>query len=139
MFSALLDPLRRNIGVRLSLLYALIFTLCSAAMFTLAYYLLVAAIGSKDREVLEARLTEAAAVYQNGGVNALRNWAGNQPPEIQNTMFVRLVNLYTEAEFPITAPGDWVGIRVFPGGGVFLKSRSFAFRGPPKRDSCLGG
>ena len=52
MFSGLIDPLRRSIGVRLSFLYALIFTLSSAALFTLAYYLLVAAIGSKDREVL---------------------------------------------------------------------------------------
>src|SRR2546425_13159252 len=101
MFSGLLDPLRRNIGVRLSLLYALIFTLSSVALFTLAYYLLVAALGSKDREVLEARLKGAAAAYQGGGANSLRNWAGNQPPEVQNTMFVRLLNLYNGAEFPI--------------------------------------
>ena len=137
MFSGLLDSFRRNIGVRLSLLYALIFTLCSAALFTLAYYLLVAAIGSKDREVIEARLTEAAAVYQNGGVNALRNWAGNQPPEIQNTMFVRLVNLYTEAEFPITAPGDWVGIRDVPGWEGFLKERFIRIPRTAERDLLL--
>ena len=36
MFSGLLDTLRRNIGLRLSLWYALIFTLSSAAVFTLA-------------------------------------------------------------------------------------------------------
>src|SRR5256885_10712980 len=108
MFSALLDRLRRNIGVRLSLLYALIFTLSSVALFTLAYYLLVAAIGSKDREVLEARLKEAAAVYQAGGANALKTWAANQPQQARNTMFVGLVNQYTSAEFSITAPPDWV-------------------------------
>jgi len=100
MFSGLLDRLRRNIGVRLSLLYALIFTLSNVALFTLAYYLLVAAIGSKDRELLEARLIEAVAVYQVGGVNALRNWAGSQPLEVQNTMFVRLVTNIQELNSP---------------------------------------
>ena len=58
-------------ALRLSLLYALIFTLSSVALFALAYYLLAAAIGSKDQEVLEARLKEAAAVYEAGGVSAL--------------------------------------------------------------------
>src|SRR6266446_9997612 len=137
MFSGLLDPLRRNIGVRLSLLYALIFTLSSVALFTLAYYLLVAAIGSKDREVFEARLNEAAAVYQGGGVNGLRNWAGSQPPEVQNTMFVRLVNQYTGAEFPITAPGDWVGIRDVPGWEGFLKEQFIRIPRTAERDLLL--
>ena len=75
MFSDLIDPLRRNIGVRLSFLYALIFTLSSTTLFTLAYYLLVAAIGSKDREVLAARLTEAAAA----------DWVNSSPAAYCNT------------------------------------------------------
>src|SRR6266571_4867104 len=137
MFSGLLDPLRRNIGVRLSLLYALIFTLSSVALFTLAYYLLVAAIGSKDREVLEARLKEAAAVYQGGGGNALRTWAANQPPEVRNTMFVGLVNQYTTAEFPITAPPDWVTIRDVPGWEGFLKERFIRIPRTAERDLLL--
>ena len=74
MSSGLLEPLRRNIGLRLSLLYALIFTLSSVALLALAYYLLAAAVGSKDREVLEARLKEAAVVYETGGVIGLRSW-----------------------------------------------------------------
>jgi signal transduction histidine kinase len=110
MFSGLLDPLRRNIGVRLSLWYALVFTASSAAVFTLAYYLLVAAVTNKDREVLEARLKEAAVVYQAGGVNALERWVRNQPDQVQNTMFVRLVNLRNEVAFA-SAPPDWVEFR----------------------------
>ena len=34
MSSGLLDPLRRNIGLRLSLFYALIFTVSSVALLT---------------------------------------------------------------------------------------------------------
>ncbi len=137
MFSGLIDPLRRNIGVRLSFLYALIFTLSSAALFTFAYYLVVAAIGSKDREVLAARLKQAAKLYEAGGVNSLRNWAGSQPPEVQNTMFVRLVNLNTRAEYPIAAPGEWVGIRDVPGWEGFLKEQFIRIPRTAERDLLL--
>ena len=108
MSSGLLEPLRRNIGLRLSLLYALIFTLSSVALLALAYYLLAAAVGSKDREVLEARLKEAAVVYEAGGVTALRSWVHSQPAEVQNTMFVRLVNPFNNTDLVISAPEDWV-------------------------------
>ena len=71
MFSALLKPLRRNIGLRFSLWYAVIFSLSSFALLTIAYYLLAVAVGTKDREVLDARLKEVATFYQAGGVQAI--------------------------------------------------------------------
>src|SRR5690348_18450398 len=96
MSSSPLDSLRRNIGVRLGLWYALIFMLSTAALFALAYYLLAAAIGAKDQEVLEGQLKEAASVYGNGGVGALRSWVHDLPVQVQNTMLVRLVNGFTD-------------------------------------------
>jgi signal transduction histidine kinase len=137
MFSGLIDPLRRNIGVRLGLLYALIFTLSSAALFTLTYYLVVAAIGSKDQQVLAGRLKEAATIYGKGGVNAVRNWAGSQLAEVRNTMFVRLVNPQTGAEYPIAAPGEWVGIRDVPGWEGFLKEQFIRIPRTAERDLLL--
>src|SRR5215204_556799 len=101
MSSGLLDRLRRNIGVRLGLLYAVLFTLSNLALFTLAYYLLAAAISSKDREVLEARLKEAAALYKAGRVRALSNWVQSQPPEVKRTLFVRVVNGFNNVTFVI--------------------------------------
>ena len=115
MFSGLLEPLRRNVGVRLSLLYALIFTLSSVALLALAYYLLAAAVGSKDREVLEARLKEAAVVYEAGGVTGLRSWVYNQPADVQNTMFVHLVNPFNNTDLVISAPEAWIALRDVPG------------------------
>jgi signal transduction histidine kinase len=109
-----LDLLRRNVGVRLSLWYACIFTMSSLALLTLAYYLLATALESKDREVLEARLKEAAAVYEAGGVAALENWGRNQPPQIKNTTFVRLVSLFNNVTL-VSAPEDWVSFRDLPG------------------------
>jgi len=123
MFSGRLDPLRRSIGVRLGFWYALIFALSSAALFMLAYYLLAAAIGSKDREVLEGQLKEAAAAYERGGVDALRDWVQQLPVATRNSMLVRLENGFYHLALVVNAPPDWVAIRDVPGTAGFLKVR----------------
>jgi signal transduction histidine kinase len=110
-----LDGLRRNIGIRLSLWYALVFTLSSLALLTLAYYLLAAAVGRKDREVLEARLKEVATLYQAGGVRAVRDWVDNQPPQLRHNLYIRLVNIYSRVDF-VSFPEDWVSLRDVPTG-----------------------
>lgn len=120
MYSSLLDRLRRNIGVKLGLWYALIFTLSSAALFMLAYYLLAAAIGSKDREVLVTQLKAAATAYESAGVVGLRAWVADQPPQLRNTMLVRLAHRHGLGLL-INAPPDWVSIRDVPGFEGFLK------------------
>jgi signal transduction histidine kinase len=138
MFSGLLEPLRRNIGLRLSLFYALIFTVSCVALLALAYYLLAAAIGSKDREVLEARLKEAAVVYEAGGVNALRGWVRSQPVQVQNTMFVHLVNPLNNSDLVISAPEDWVALKDVPGWEGFLKTPYLRIPKNTERDYTLG-
>ena len=138
MSSGLLDPLRRNIGLRLSLLYALIFTLSSVALLALAYYLLAAAVGGKDQEVLEARLKEAGVVYEAGGVNALRGWVRSQPAEVQNTMFVYLVNPRNGGEVPVWAPTEWTAIKDVPLYGGLLKLRYVRIPKNAERDYTLG-
>src|SRR5690348_13700131 len=104
MFSGLLNRLRRNIGVKLGLWYAVIFALSSAALFMLAYYLLAAALGSKDREVLVAQLKEAATVYESGGLSALRSWVEDQPPQVRNSMLVRIENRFTHLGLLVKPP-----------------------------------
>ena len=138
MFSGLLEPLRRNIGLRLSLLYALIFTVSSVALLALAYYLLAAAIGSKDREVLEARLKEAAVVYATGGVIGLRSWVHSQPLPVQNAMFVQLVNPFNNSDLVISAPEDWVALKDVPGWEGYLKGPYLRIPQNAERDYTLG-
>jgi len=137
MPSGLLETVRRNIGLRLSLLYAAIFTLSSVALLALAYYLLAAAIGSKDREVLEARLKEAAVVYEAGGVTALRGWVRSQPAEMQRTMFVHLVNPYDNSDLVISAPEDWVAFKDVPGFEGFLQAPYLRIPQNAERDYTL--
>jgi signal transduction histidine kinase len=138
MSSGLLD-LRRNIGVRLSLWYAFIFTLSGIALLSLAYYLLVAAITSKDKEVLEARLKEVAALYEAGGVNALRNWVRSQPQQMQQTLLVRLVNPFNQVVFA-SAPQEWVAVRDIPTALPGLHQRVEVARIPQsaERDFTIG-
>ncbi len=138
MFSGPLDRLRQNVGVRLSLLYALIFTLSSVALLALAYYLLAAAVGSKDREVLEARLKEAAVVYEAGGVAALRSWAYNQPAEVQNSMLVHLVNPFNNTDYVISAPDAWIALREVPGWQGPVQSPYLRIPQNAERDYTLG-
>ena len=109
------DSLRRNIGVRLSLWYALVFTLSSLALLTLAYYVLAAAVGGKDREVLDARLKEVAAVYYAGGSRAVSDWVKNQPPQLRHSLYIRLVNVVRGVDF-VSFPEDWLSLRDVPTG-----------------------
>ena len=139
MSSGLLDPLRRNIGVRLSLWYALIFTISSAAMFMLAYYLLAAAIGSKDLEVLAARVKEAATVYEAGGIGALRRWARDQPPAVQRNMFLRLANNFAKVHADLSVPDDWVAFKDVPGWGGLLQERVIRVPQNAERDFLIAG
>jgi signal transduction histidine kinase len=138
MSSGLLD-LRRNVGVRLSLWYAFIFTLSGVALLTLAYYLLVAAISSKDKEVLEARLKEVAAFYEAGGVKALNNWVLSQPQQVQQTLLVRLVNPFQQVVYA-HAPPEWVAVRDIPTGFPGLHQRVEVARIPQsaERDFTIG-
>src|ERR1051326_8227323 len=137
MSSGLLD-LRRNIGIRLSLWYALIFTLSGVGLLTLAYYLLAAAISSKDQEVLEARLKEVATVYDAGGLNGVRNWVRNQPQEVQQTLLVRLVNVFNNVVF-VSAPVDWLTVPTSQQAGKVINGKlaSCAFHKAPNEISRL--
>jgi signal transduction histidine kinase len=138
MSSGLIDQLRRNIGVRLILWYALIFTISSVALLALAYYLLAAAVGSKDREVLVARLKEAAVIYEAGGVNALRDWVRSQPEQVRNTMFVRVVSTLNNAGRIISAPEDWLAFKDVPGWEGLLQTRYIRVPQNAERDYTLG-
>ena len=119
MFSNPLEPLARNFTFRLSLAYAAIFTLSTVVLFGLLYLLLAATLQSKDREIIEVRLREGAAVYESGGLPALQLLVQrSRDTERNNSFFIRLTGLEGSVLF-FTAPTDWVHFdpsAVKPGG-----------------------
>jgi signal transduction histidine kinase len=133
----LLDRARRDTGVRLGLWYAFIFALGSFALLTLAYYLLAAAVNRKDREVLEARLREFSAVYDNSGLSGLRN-ALQQEEANQQTFYVRLVSAWNDVSF-VNVPDDWITFKDIPGGLAGYRQRVGVIRIPKnaERDFVL--
>ena len=82
MSSNLLKRLGRSFSVRLSLWYTSLFMLSAAVLFLLVYFLLASAVQRKDREVIESHLKEYAAIYQSGGVSALRSWISRRRSEL---------------------------------------------------------
>jgi signal transduction histidine kinase len=110
----LFERARRNLGIRLGLWHAAVFALSSVVLLALAYFLLARAIGSKDHEVLQARLREYAALYENGGLPRLRH-AIQQETGGGKTGFIRLVNAWNDVAFA-NVPEDWITFRDVPGG-----------------------
>lgn len=109
-----IERIRRNIGVRLGLWSALVFAVSSVALLTAAYYLLAGALGNKDREILQARLREFAAVYGNGGLVELQSVV-RQAERGQKTIFVRVVSAWNDVSF-VSVPDDWVTFHDLPTG-----------------------
>lgn len=96
----------RSLAFRLSLWYALIFVVSAGALFAALYFLVAAAAQRQDREIVEARLKELAAFYQNGGPNALRSWAGGSDAR-REKLFIRVVSRWNEVRF-LSAPEEWI-------------------------------
>jgi signal transduction histidine kinase len=97
----------RTLSFRLSIWYALIFTASAAILFLISYFLLSASIERKDREIVEARAREYAAIYQSGGVAGLRAWMAQNESAQPQKLFVRIVSPIDTVLF-ISAPQDWV-------------------------------
>lgn len=102
-----LKNFHRTLSFRLSLWYALIFTASVAALFLISYFLLSASIEHKDREIVEARAREYAAIYQSSGVRGLRNWMERNESAQPQKLFVRIVSPINTVPF-ISVPEDWV-------------------------------
>ena len=128
MSSGLIDIARRNVGVRLGLWYAFIFACSSVALLGIAYYLLVTAIGNKDRELVQARLREYATLYQAGGLRALRSAVQDEQGS-QKSLFVRLANVWNDVSFA-NVPDDWITFQDVPGGLAGYRQRVGVIRIP---------
>src|SRR4051812_20175319 len=103
------ERLGRSLTFRLSIWYAAVFSLSAAILFVLLYLFLASAIEHNDRDVIEARLRECAAVYESRGLRALENLVarGQESPNTK-AFFVRLAGPFGNV-LVLSAPDEWVG------------------------------
>src|SRR5437588_5605455 len=108
MPSSPFERLTRSLAFRLSAWYAAIFSFSAAILFVSLYLLVASATERKDREVIEARLREYAAVYQTGGPGALENLvARGQESSNTKAFFIRLTGRFGNV-LVLSAPGEWL-------------------------------
>ncbi|MFN0080631.1 MAG: sensor histidine kinase [Prosthecobacter sp.] len=115
MSSNLFKTWGRSFAVKLTLGYAMIFTLSAVVLFGLLYVLLASALERKDREVIEARLKECAAVYANGGLPALRNLVERNSTDADKSksFFVRVTGNLGSVLF-VNVPNEWLQVGAAP-------------------------
>ena len=58
-------------GLRLALWYATLFVIGSIVIVFMTYWLTAASLAQRDRQILESKLGQYAAVYQRGGLGAV--------------------------------------------------------------------
>ena len=108
MFLNLPSRFRKSLAFRLNVWYASVFILSAVILFLFVYLLLIFALQRKDREIIESRLKEYAAIYESGGVTGLRSWiARTGDARNQRSFFVRVVGPYKNVVF-LTAPEEWI-------------------------------
>jgi signal transduction histidine kinase len=75
-------------------------------LFILLYALLSVAVDRKEREVIEARLKEYAAVYRTDGVRGLEGWIAHTESTNQKAFFVQVISPFNTVLFT-KLPPDW--------------------------------
>jgi heavy metal sensor kinase len=102
----LLNRWARTLTFQLSVWYLAIFTASVVLIYFFVYLLIATAVERKDREIIESRLKEYAAVYRAGGAPALRRLAAQEGSR-QKSLFVRVVNPFNDVVF-MAVPQDWI-------------------------------
>ena len=68
----------RTFGLRLALWYATLFVLGSIAIVFLTYWVAARSLERRDREIINGKLGEYAAVYARGGIDALAGFDASE-------------------------------------------------------------
>jgi signal transduction histidine kinase len=98
----------RTFSFRLNLWYSAIFTLSVLAVVATLYGLMSLTIARKDREVVEARTEEFAAIFRTGGLPGLQRYVAAQKAL---GYFVRVTSAFNQ-KILVAVPEDWIQVRI---------------------------
>ena len=93
-------------GLRLGLWYATLFVLGSIAIASLTYYLTAASLAQRDRQILQAKLGEYAALYRRAGIQELANTVRAEQSTAPERLFVRVVDRGADL-IMLSTPQGW--------------------------------
>ena len=96
----------QSFAVRLSLLFAATFTVSAVILFALLYLLLTSFFEQSEREIIQARLKECAAVYETRGLPALNDLVHRTEfDQNEGPFFVRVTGPQRSRSLAGGAPG----------------------------------
>jgi signal transduction histidine kinase len=108
MSSGQISRIWQSFAVRLSLLFAGTFTVSAVILFALLYLLLTSFFEQSEREIIQARLKECAAVYETRGLLALNDLVHRTEfDQNEGPFFVRVTGPQRSVML-LVAPEDWV-------------------------------
>jgi signal transduction histidine kinase len=96
----------RAFGLRLALWYATLFILGSIVIVSLTYVLTAASLAQRDRQIINEKLGQYAAVYAQGGLRALTERVRAEQQVAPERLYVRVANRGTEAVV-LSLPDGW--------------------------------
>lgn len=96
-----------RISFRLSLWYTSIFTVSVLVIVGVLYAAMALVLERKDREVLQARTKELAAVYETGGLPGLQRYVGLPQKNKEQPYFVRIISRFNQITL-VAVPDDWI-------------------------------
>ena len=92
--------------MKLSILYAFFFVVSSMALFLLAYYLITVLVEQREREVIQARIQEYRAWYEEGGLPAIKARFDEQSHGSTDVFFTRIIGPLNQILFVSIPPGS---------------------------------
>jgi signal transduction histidine kinase len=102
------DRLWHSFTFRLSLWYAATFTFSAVVLLGLLYFLLTSFFERSEREIIQERLKECAAIYESRGLRALQDTVNRQQfAENEGPFFIEVTGPMGNVVF-LHAPTEWV-------------------------------
>jgi signal transduction histidine kinase len=135
MFSSL-QQLLRSLAFRLSLWYALLFSMGTALLLVLVYFMVAREFERKDQEIILSRLKEYATVYQASGAEGLKQRVNHDnDPSDERAFYVNLVT--PQLVIPILVPNEWGGFTPEPKVRLWRQMEINRIPKNAEKDFCL--